>query len=154
MGNVNFHWPHEGWAQILAPRYVQSVGCSSWAQPCLRSPTVLQTCLFHLPSYPGAPSPFLLLSLPPLKYPPSRVLSSSPKYISQANSFRSVVLLFFSFFDPPWVASPGFSIPQERGKGIWNQLVPMLRLLVHNYSIPPWNQESSTMLSLLCLCHL
>ena len=62
----------------------------------------------------------------------SRVLSSSPKYISQANSFRSVVLLFFSFFDPPWVASPGFSTQQEREKGIWNQLVPMLRLLVHN----------------------
>lgn len=86
MGNVNFHWPHEGRAQDLACRYAQPVGVQLMGTACLKSPHSASNLPLPPPHTPWGTITFLL------------VFSSSSEmiFLTLSSSWKTV---------PWWMAS-------------------------------------------------
>lgn len=109
MGNVNFHWPHEGWAQVLARRYVQAVGVQLVGTSLPKEPLqCFKSALAISPHTLGHHITFYYYFLPFPKYSPGFSAAAQSRF---PGKWLQVSHVAFSFIDPPWVACPGFSSP-------------------------------------------
>lgn len=120
MGNVNFHWPHEGWDQVFACRYVQSVGkqLRGIAVPEELPPRFKSaSLLFHTPW--GTNNIYYYFSAP-LQCHPGSFLAAQ-RYL-QANgsgepvSFPFLPFIYFLLHRLSWVTGFSFQSPGQ-GKG-------------------------------------
>lgn len=84
--------------------------CSSWTQPCPRSPTVLQICFLCLPTHPGAPSPFYDCFLPP-------GFSAAAQRHFQGKQLQVGHIAFFVFHRPSLGGMSWVFHPPRQGKG-------------------------------------
>lgn len=120
MGNVNFHWPHEGWAQDLACRYVQPVGVRLMGTASLKSPHSASNLPLPTPHTPWGAITFLLLFSPSAKMlSPSLSAAAerhSPGKWLQVCHAGSVFLLSFSIVPPQGKCPEQYTWPDKDGR--------------------------------------
>lgn len=136
MGNVSFHWPHEGWAQVFAPRYVKSVGMQL-LNTALPKESHSASNLLSLPFHtPWGTVTFLWL------FSSSWLLSSSPKTFS-GQTASGWSHCFFVFHRTSLGGMSWLFHPPRQGKGNLKLAGTDLKtpFSTTNYPIPPWNQE-------------